>query len=322
MGEPIQARHPTEGLAEEVRAGLTAPSKSLPCRFLYDDEGSRLFEEICALPEYYVLRAEHEILSACASELANLMPSRLHVFELGSGSAFKTRLLLEALLDAHQVTYVPVDISATALEQSTQALAVALPGLSFQPIHGEYEAGLRWLEAAEGPKLLLWLGSNIGNLHRNDAGAFLRRVSKAMSFEDRLLLGVDLRKPASVLEPAYDDAEGVTAAFNKNLLTRINRELGGHFDLSTFRHMARYDEQLGRVEMRLVSNRAQRVRIDALGLDISFDDGEAIHTESSYKYSADELQAVTEAAGLKIERQWKDRGGRFSDLLLKRADTK
>lgn len=317
---PTAAKTETLGeLAEDVREGLTAHPKRLACRFFYDDEGSALFDLICALPEYYLWRAEREILERHADELAQLCPTGTTVVELGSGSASKTKLILGSLLRRGAVRYVPVDISAAALAQSQAELAAFGASLRFEPIEGEYEVGLRWLETDRAPKLLLWLGSNIGNLDRAGAIRFVTRVAQAMSPDDRFLLGVDQRKSAAILEPAYDDAAGVTARFNKNLLVRINRELGGTFELSAFGHRARYDEALGKVDMFLVSERAQRVRIEALGMELAFAAGEEIHTESSYKYSRQEMDTLAEAAGLRIERYWEDGQRRFADLLLRRA---
>ncbi|HWP35288.1 MAG TPA: L-histidine N(alpha)-methyltransferase [Thermodesulfobacteriota bacterium] len=304
--------------ARDVAAGLTRTPKRLPCRYFYDREGSLLFEEICRLPEYYLPRAEREILERRAPEIAALLPAGAALVELGSGSATKTRLLIEALLRRQgKLRYVPVDISRSVLEESARALLADHPRLAITAIAAEYEEGLEVLRRTPlGPKLLLWLGSNIGNLERPEAAAFLRRLRDLMAPADRLLVGVDLRKDRAVLERAYDDAQGVTARFNLNLLARINRELGGRFDLDAFRHRAVYDEAAGRVEMYLVSTRPQRVAIERLGLEVPFAAGEAIHTENSYKYAPDEIEALAAAAGLRLERLWLDDGQRFADVLL------
>lgn len=304
--------------ARDVEAGLTRSPKRLPCRYFYDREGSLLFEEICRLPEYYLPRAEREILESRAGEIAALLPPEARLVELGSGSAAKTRILIEALL-ARRATlcYVPVDVSRSMLEESSLALLADYPALRIVGVAAEYEEGLAKLEsAASGPKLVLWLGSNVGNLDRPDAARFLRRVRGLMAAGDRLLAGIDLRKDRAVLANAYDDPQGVTARFNRNVLARINRELGGRFDLDAFRHRAVYDEAAGRIEMYLVSTRAQRVPIERLGLTVPFAPGEAIHTENSYKYSLAEIGALAAAAGLGVERQWLDSGGRFSESLL------
>ena len=310
----VPARSRQAALAEDVAAGLAASPRRLSCRYFYDREGSRLFEEICRLAEYYLTRAETAILRVRAGEIADRSLGDTTLIELGSGSAVKTRLLLDAFLRRRpRLRYVPVDISRGILEESSLALLADYPGLEIRAIAGEYEEGLRHLEAeADRPKLILWLGSNIGNFERPDAAAFLRRVQETMAAGDALLIGIDLRKDRAVLEPAYDDSRGVTAAFNRNLLVRINRELGGHFDPSSFRHRAVYNEDEGRVEMYLVSTRAQRVAIDRLGLEVAFAEGEAIHTENSYKYSVAEIAALAGAAGLRLERQWFDPERRFS----------
>ncbi len=305
-------------LAAAVRAGLTAPDKRLPCRLFYDAAGSALFEEICALPEYYLTRAEDEILRARAVEIAAAVPPGATVVELGSGRATKTRLLLDAALRrAPAVRYVAIDISRPALEDSARGLLGDHPGLSILAIAAEYDEGLRLLaDVGAEPKLMLWLGSNVGNLDRAAAARFLAQLRAAMGPEDRFVLGVDLRKDRTVLERAYDDAQGVTARFNLNLLARLNRELGAAFDLSAFAHRAHYDDAAGRIEMYLVSTRPQRVALGRLGIDVDFDAGEAIHTEDSYKYSAPEIDALARAAGFAVERRWSDARHRFSVNLL------
>jgi len=307
------------GFARAVRTGLSARPKALPCRYLYDQEGSRLFEEICTLDEYYLPRAEREILEAHAGELAALVPAGTTLVELGSGSARKTRIVIEALLArAGRLRFVPIDVSRSMLEDSSAALLADYPGLEIVAVAGEYQQGLARLGAITdgGPRLILWLGSNIGNFDRAEAAAFLRRVRSRMTGGDRMLVGADLRKERAIIEPAYDDAAGVTARFSKNLLARINRELGGEFDCDAFRHRAAYQVEAGRVEIHLVSERAQRVRVGALDLEVDFEPGETIHIEDSYKWSPAELAELARAAGFRIERPWTDRGDRFSESLL------
>ena len=303
--------------AADVRAGLTAPRKFLHCRYLYDAEGSALFEEICTLPEYYLTRAEQEILDANADEILASGPAGAMLVELGSGSSKKTRTLISAAL-AHRspVQYVPIDISRSMLEESSRALVADYAGVEITAIAAEYRAGMRWLERQRGAKLVLWLGSNVGNFPRGDAARFLRGVRATMSPSDRLLMGVDLRKSRALLEAAYDDAAGVTARFNLNLLGRINRELGGDFELDGFAHRARWNERLGRVEIRIESLRAQTVHIGALALDVTFRAGERVYTESSYKYSFAEIARLARAAGMVVERRWLDGERRFSVNLL------
>jgi dimethylhistidine N-methyltransferase len=297
-----------------VRAGLGATPKWLPCRYFYDREGSRLFEEICQLEEYYLTRAEREILQASAAEIAARFPAGTILVELGSGSAAKTRLLIEAFLAAHGgLRYIPIDISCEMLEESSLSLLEDFPGLRVDAICGEYREALRHLrEAPEQPRLVLWMGSNVGNFDRPEAAVFLGEVVRLLGPADGLLLGVDLRKDRAVLERAYDDSRGVTARFNLNLLARVNRELGGRFDLGAFRHRAVYAEGPGRVEMYLVAVRPHRVRIEGLSLEVSFLAGEAIHTESSYKYALTEIDALARAAGFRPEARWLDAEGRFA----------
>jgi L-histidine N-alpha-methyltransferase len=302
----------------DVAVGLGSAPKRLPCRYFYDAEGSRLFEAICDLDEYYLLRAEREILQRRATEIAAALPADTVLVELGSGSAVKTRILIETLLRRQgTLRYVPIDVSRGILEESSRALLSAYPGLQVVAVAGEYLDGLGQLDReANHPRLILWLGSNVGNLGRAEAASFLRRLGERLSPADRVLCGIDLRKERTVLERAYADARGVTAAFNRNLLARINRELGGHFDVEAFRHRAVYNEDAGRIEMYLVSTRAQCVPIDALGLQFSFAAEEAVHTEDSYKYSLQEIQALAAAAGLRLDRHWLDGGCRFSANLL------
>jgi len=309
-------------LAREVRRGLTARPKVLPCRFFYDEEGSQIFEEICALPEYYVTRAEDEILAWHAPEIVARMPRVSTVVELGSGSAKKTRRLIAALLarptaGAPALGYVPIDISPSALAESARALSAEFPGLCIEPIECEYGEGLRALRRARrGPRLVLWLGSNVGNFDRCEAARFLLDVRDALEPDDRLLIGIDRRKSKSILEPAYDDAQGVTARFNQNLLKRIDAELGGSFGLAAFRHVALYDEVEGRIEMHLESERDQVVRVEALDLDVHFARGERIHTENSYKYSDLEIAELARAASMRVEARWLDSRAYFASCLF------
>ncbi len=309
-------------LARDVRAGLLAPTKRLPCVWFYDEEGSRLFDEICETPEYYPTRTEAAILAAHAHEIVASVPRRVEVVELGSGSARKTRLLLDALLLRQpRVRYVPVDVSRTALEASAEALIADYADVDVWGVVAEYHAGLHALPDAQGAhRLFLWLGSNIGNFDRDGAAEFLSLVRSHLRPQDRLLVGVDLRKGRATLEAAYDDAAGVTAKFNLNLLARVNAELGADFDVDGFRHRATYDERLGRIEMHLVSTRAQRVTVRALGITVDFADGEAMHTENSYKYSDAEIGALAAAAGLRVEHTFTDARRWFADVLFRRLE--
>jgi dimethylhistidine N-methyltransferase len=301
-------------LAEEVARGLRSTPKHLPCRFFYDAAGSVLFEEICELPEYYLTRAEDEILAAHAAEIAASARRDCDLVELGSGSARKTRRLIRALLQLDPtLRYLPIDISRTALVSSAEALVAENPGLSILAVAAEYETALAKLaEMSPRRKLVLWLGSNVGNLSRLEAAAFLARLAGRFSKDDRLLIGIDLRKDRRVLESAYDDARGVTARFNRNLLVRVNTELAADFDPDRFRHVAFYDEREGRIEMHLESTVAQTVRIARLGLRVQLEPGERIHTENSYKYSRGEIEDLARDGGMRVERTWLDSRELFS----------
>jgi dimethylhistidine N-methyltransferase len=304
--------------ARDVRQGMTCTPKRLACRYFYDAEGSTLFEEICSLPEYYLTRAEHAILKTRAADLVARFPARPALVELGSGSALKTRLLIEAFLDRYgTLRYVPIDISRTMVERSSLRLLEDYSGLEVHAIAAEYRQGLRDLPAkVPSPRLILWLGSNVGNLHRPEAARFLGEVRGTMTAADALLVGIDLRKEHAVLERAYNDSRGVTADFNLNLLARINRELGGHFHLEGFEHRAVYNDGPGRIEMYLVSREDHRVHIDKLDLDVTLSAGEAIHTENSYKYSLPEIDSLAASAGFQLAAQWLDGQQRFSVNLL------
>jgi dimethylhistidine N-methyltransferase len=300
--------------ARDVAAGLTESPKRLSCCYFYDALGSALFEAICRLPEYYLTRAEEEILREHSEEIAAIFDGPIDLIELGSGSAVKTRLLIEAFLRRHpEQRYIPLDISRTVLEESSLELVRAYTNLKVLAIAAEYQEGLEYLRTTWSPgRLILWLGSNIGNFERGKAARFLGQLRQTLVPTDRLLIGIDLRKDRATLEAAYDDPCGVTAAFNRNILARINRELGGTFDLRTFAHRAVYNEEKGRVEMYLVSDRAQRVLIQKAQLEVPFGEGEAIHTENSVKYSLAEIDMLARTAGLRRERTWFDGQKRFS----------
>lgn len=297
-----------ERFAADVREGLGGHGrKSLPPRYLYDALGSALFEAITCLPEYGVWRAERRVLERRAEDIAALCAADT-VVELGSGSATKTRLVLEALLRRRRLAYVAVDVSAAALAASRSTLH-DLPGMSARFVEADYLAGFeRALAArrADERVLALFLGGSLGNFAAAEARHWLRRVRRGLRPGDALLLGADLDKPAQRLLPAYADPLGVTAAFNRNLLVRMNRELGADFDLSRFRHRARFDPHTRDVEMHLESTCAQRVRFAHLGLAVSFDAGETIHTESSHKYHEQEVDDLAAAAGFRRADGWRD----------------
>jgi len=306
----------SESLAEAVRRGLTARPKSLPCQFFYDAEGSRLFEQICALPEYYPTRTEDAILREHADAMVagrddGGLPA---LIELGSGSSTKTRRLIGALLDRHgRLHYYPIEVSPTILADSARSLVDEFPQIRVTGYADDYREALDGLaKRLEGrPKLVLFLGSSLGNYAPAEAVALLKAIARALGPDDRLLLGTDMVKDRAVLEPAYDDAAGVTAAFNRNLLARINRELGADFDLSAFDHRAAYRDDLERVEMHLVSRADQSVRIPGAGLVARFAEGEAIHTENSHKYTSESLQMLATRSGFVEEAAWSDALGWF-----------
>ncbi|HUQ32442.1 MAG TPA: L-histidine N(alpha)-methyltransferase [Pyrinomonadaceae bacterium] len=305
--------------AVDVRAGLSASPKHLFPKYFYDALGSQLFEAICLLPEYYLTRAENEIFARYSDEIVNEISSeKVSLIEMGSGSASKTRLIIEALLKRQpDLLYIPVDISATALETSSRVLLQSYPRLRIDAYAGDYYDGLGAIkEPPEGRYLSLFLGSNIGNFDADAAHTFLRALRGVLREGDALLVGADLRKSAEILEAAYDDALGVTAAFNLNQLARINREFEADFQLRAFRHQAVYNEELGRVEVYIVSLRRQTVVIPRLEMEIQFAQGERIHTENSYKYDPAGLSKLASATGYTRARTWLDGREQFSSNLF------
>jgi dimethylhistidine N-methyltransferase len=301
--------------AAAVRDGLLAQPRSLPWQYFYDEHGSRLFDRICGLPEYYLTRTEDAILRDHASAMVAGWPRGTApcLIELGSGSATKTeRLIAAALATYGTLHYVPIDVSATALEQSARALVRRFAALRVTGYVADYQSALpRATEAITEPKLVVFLGSSLGNYSPTEAISLLGQVARVMGPEDRLLLGTDLAKDRATLEAAYDDAQGVTAQFNRNLLRRINRELGGDFDLDRFEHRAIYHPERGRVEMHLISRNDQVVRIAAAGLSVRFEAGESIHTENSHKYTRKTLRSLAQHSGFREEAFWVDQDGRF-----------
>ncbi len=304
----------TNSFADDVRAGLTAHPKTLLPKYFYDALGSQLFEAICLLPEYYLTRAETEIFETSAAEIVAQLPEPITLVELGSGSSRKTRLLLAAALARQgSLHYQPIDISETILAQSAAKLLGDYPQLQITPLAADYTRGLGALTRRAGERILvLFLGSNIGNYTPAEARDLLRQIRRAIQPGDGLLLGADLKKSAALLEPAYDDALGVTAAFNRNLLVRINRELAADFDLSQFTHRAFFNDALSRIEIHLVSQRAQTVTLRALNLTVEFQAGETIHTENSHKYDLAQLATLAEETGFAVARTWFDGERRFS----------
>ena len=304
--------------AEDVARGLAASPKSLPPKYFYDEQGSLLFEQITELEEYYLTRTEAGILAAHGHDMLAAAGDPLTLVELGSGSSSKTRLLLDILAKRQaRVDYVPIDISPTVVTEFGEQLLNDYPSLHIRGLICDYHQAMGELKSeSHGRRLFLFLGSSMGNYTPQQAVRLLRVVREAMGPQDRLLLGLDLKKDAAVLRRAYDDAKGVTAAFNLNLLARINRELGGRFELERFRHKAFYNEEQGRVEMHLESLVSQLVPVNGLQRSFSFKNGETIHTENSYKFDRQGLQEILEPCALAIQRQWLDHRRWFSLNLI------
>ena len=305
-------------LKNVVAEGLNRADRCLPCCFFYDAVGSDLFEQICDLPEYYLTRTERAILDRYAPEIVEAAGENLAMVEYGSGSSVKTRLLLSAALDRQsELHYIPIDISGDFLRESAHGLLAAYDRLRVTAIAAEYGDAGAAVPRHHGPRLFLFLGSNIGNFDRDGAVSFLKDVRRVMQPQDRILLGVDLLKDSAIIEAAYNDAQGVTAKFNKNLLTRINAELDADFDLNRFDHAAPFVEEHDRIEMRLVSRKAQEVRVGALNRTYRFAAGETIHTENSHKHCPNQFRLLCRTAGLEIQEQWRDARDWFSVLLLR-----
>ncbi|WP_088343771.1 MULTISPECIES: L-histidine N(alpha)-methyltransferase [Rhodomicrobium] len=295
--------------ADAVIAGLRGTPKSIPSRFFYDARGSELFERITELEEYYPTGAEIALLDAHAEEMAALAGPGVCLVEFGSGSSRKTDRLIEAL--PRLASYVPIDISEAALAGAVSRLRERFPGLRVTPLHGDFSAALTLPRSARTQKKLgFFPGSTIGNLTHAEAAAFLENCRVLLGANSGFLVGVDLKKSTDILLPAYNDRLGVTAAFNLNLLARVNRELGGDFDLSAFAHEAIYNAAAGRIEMHLRSCVPQSATV--LGESFAFAEGETIHTENSYKYTVAEFEALAASAGWASRQVWTDPKGLFS----------
>jgi L-histidine Nalpha-methyltransferase len=317
-------------LAAIVREGLACQPKQLPPWLFYDEAGSLLFDEITCLPEYYLTRLEREILAAHAGEMLATASSgeQLRLVELGAGSADKTRLILAAAIAQQgSVRYLPVDVSASALEIACRRIETELPQVATEAVVADYTRDWRLPEQVQAPEqaqserqLLLWIGSSIGNFEPEAAEELLRRINATMQPGDSLLLGVDLApctggKCVGELLAAYDDEAGVTAQFNTNMLVRLNRELCANFDLDNFAHWAEWNPQASRMEMHLESLREQWVRLEALNLDVHFAAGERLHTENSYKYTREGIAALMERSGFPVVESWTDHGEWFAVML-------
>lgn len=303
--------HPqTDGWYEEVLRGLQKPVKELPCKLFYDERGSQLFNQICNLPEYYPTRTEQAIMTDYIHEIVALLGAGVLLIEYGSGSSQKTRILLDHL--PHLAGYVPIDISKKHLLRSAATIAMIYPDLEVLPVCADYQAGYQIPEPSQAAarRVVYFPGSTIGNFHPAEAVAFLKRMRAMCGGACELLIGVDLKKDHIVLQRAYNDSAGVTAAFNLNILARLNHELGTNFELDKFRHQAFYNAEAGRIEMHLVSLEDQTVCLN--GQAISLRAGERIWTESSYKYTVTEFAGLAGLAGFKLSKVWTDSRQWFS----------
>jgi dimethylhistidine N-methyltransferase len=305
-----KSRTDIDTFREDVLAGLANPCKSIPCKYFYDEPGSQLFDRITQLDEYYLTRAETQIMQQRAQEMARLLGSGCLLIEYGSGGSLKTRFLLDHLRGP--AAYVPIDISREHLLGSVAQLRPEYPGLTILPVAADFTKPFELPDtgALERPRAIYFPGSTLGNFHPDEARHLLQMAAGVIGPQGALLVGIDLQKEAGTLIPAYNDAQGVTAAFNLNLLRRINRELNADFDLDRFEHRAEYNAEHHRIEMLLVSRARQTVRIGAE--TIRFEEGEGILTECSYKYSLDSFDRLTRSAGFVVEKVWTDDEQRFS----------
>lgn len=293
---------------DSVLRGLRGKPKTLSPTLFYDEVGSALFERITTLEEYYLTRAELEILRAHVHEIAKLAGPRCALIEYGSGSGTKVRLLLDALQSP--AAYTPIDVSTAQLARVAAEIAADYPAVAVRPVNADYSASFEVPDLpTRARRVAFFPGSTIGNFHPTEAAAFLRRVRRVVASDGALILGVDRRKDPRALLAAYDDSEGVTAAFNRNILARLNREMGANFDLARFRHRAGWNDAESRIEMHLESTEPQTVRVG--GESISFEHGETIWTESSYKYDRERLDRLVEAGGFQLARLWTDSAERF-----------
>lgn len=308
-GQTVHHEAPDTDFAEQVVNGLRTRPRAIPCRFLYDERGSQLFEEITQLEEYYPTRTEIALLQAHAEEISDLAGDDVAIVEFGSGSSRKTEILLRALPDLR--AYVAIDISPSALASAAARLRRKFPSLEIIPVSADFNEPVSLPRAAQArTRLGFFPGSTIGNLDAGEARKFLSHAGALLGNGSALLLGVDLKKDPAILIPAYDDREGVTAAFNLNLLRRINRELDGSFDISQFAHEVSYNEAAGRVEIYITSLVAQNVEV--LGQTFAFRAHERIHTENSHKYTIEEVAVLAHESGWQAHRSWVDEAGLFS----------
>jgi L-histidine Nalpha-methyltransferase len=303
LHEPV----PLPPYIDEVALGLTSQPKTLPCKLLYDDRGSQLFEEITRLPEYYLTRTELGILQDSARNIVQAAGTPVSIVELGAGTATKTGTLLRAFARRQmRVKYFPVDISSGALADAKQRIKEECASVMIHPVVADFGDGFYFLREIPGRKLVLYLGSSIGNFEWDDAVSMLRKVREQLTLGDALLLGTDMVKPAEILVPAYDDAQGVTAEFSKNILVRLNRELDANFDVDSFGHIAEWAPTRSRMEIFLQSLRPQKVTLRMPRLTVQFRAGERIHTENSHKYTLEMVERLLCVSGFNLEKTWLD----------------
>jgi L-histidine Nalpha-methyltransferase len=319
LSTPETANSVKARFAQDVKAGLSQHPKQLSSRYFYDGEGSRLFQKIMHLPEYYLTRSEHDVFTTHKQTIAEQLAAQgnFHLIDLGAGDATKTKIIFRQLLQQNaDFDYVPVDISGDAMLDLCENLQNELPALQTHAVIGDYFDALEWLDANKpSRKVLLFLGSNIGNFNPVERKAFLQKVRKHMQPGDMLLIGMDQCKAPETILKAYDDAAGVTAAFNLNLLHRINRELGGNFEVDQFRHFALYDPQDGVMKSFLISQQTQDVTIKATGQTFNFNAWEAIYTESSYKFTLQQAETIGIETGFKMQHIFQDKNHYFADVL-------
>lgn len=304
--------------SQDVLKGLSAKQKYIPSKYFYDDKGSRIFQQIMDMPEYYLTRAEMEIMTLHPDAIAAAIPYReaFNIIELGAGDGLKTNELLKFLINRHtDFTYMPIDISGEAMQHLEKKLAASLPNLTVHPLVGDYFEVLKNLDTGGRPNLFLFLGGNIGNYEMSDAVALLQMLHISMQPNDRLLAGFDLRKNPQVIQLAYDDPHGITRSFNLNLLNRMNRELGGDFLLDNFDFYSFYNPYNGEVRSALVSLQAQEVVLKNLDQTFQFEQNELIRTELSRKYTLPEIQSLAHDSGFETENHFFDKNHLFTDSL-------
>lgn len=308
-----------EAFKKDVDKGLSATPKQLLSKYFYDEIGDDLFVQIMNMPEYYLTNSEYEIFTQQSQDIItafDVANEPLELIELGAGDGTKTIELLKALVGKANFTYIPIDISQNALDLLSERLAKELPNINVKPIQGDYFSVLEDIKEHTARKVILFLGSNIGNMLDHNARRFITQLSNQLNSKDKILLGVDLKKDASIILPAYNDAQGITSAFNLNLLTRINKELGGNFDVSQFKHTPRYNEDAGMAESYITSVIAQDVKIEATGKTYHFEEGERIHMEISRKYDTEVVNDIITDTGLYIKQKFTDSKDYYADFLL------